>query len=322
MRVVAFVHYYVPFRNCGAETMIHRMLRTLREAGHEVRVYVSDQPEAPPRYTYEGIEVFSVNASMFHREIKRYKPDVLIGQQYESEHVSIAGQRLGIPSVMVVHSGPGTKHSNYIARILKNRKFDLVVFNTNWIVDTLPRVPHSMVLHPPVIAEEHRTTRGDSVTLVNLCEDKGVRTFNELAERMPNLSFLGVEGGYGPQTYKDLPNLDFVYQTDNMRDDVWSRTRVLLMPSVYESYGLAGTEALASGIPVLAHPTPGLMESLGPAGIFIDRDDVDAWQHTLERLQDPEEYRLASARATARSNELDPSQELNDWVTRIEELTR
>jgi glycosyltransferase involved in cell wall biosynthesis len=52
---------------------------------------------------------------------------------------------------------------------------------------------------------------------------------------------------------------------------------VLMVPSVHESYGMAAVEALASGIPVIAHPTPGLREALGDAGTFVDRADVRVW---------------------------------------------
>ncbi|MFE4971343.1 glycosyltransferase [Kitasatospora sp. NPDC056651] len=54
-----------------------------------------------------------------------------------------------------------------------------------------------------------------------------------------------------------------------MRERVYARSRVVLMPSSHESWGRVGVEAFASGIPVIAHPTPGLAECLGHAGIYV-----------------------------------------------------
>jgi glycosyltransferase involved in cell wall biosynthesis len=105
-----------------------------------------------------------------------------------------------------------------------------------------------------------------------------------------------------------------------MRDEVYARTRILLMPSDYESWGRVGVEAVASGIPVIAHPTEGLTESLGPAGTFCDRDNVDVWQKAIEMLDDPAVYRAASRRAKARSKALDPGADLAAWCTAVEEV--
>ncbi|MBQ1163612.1 glycosyltransferase, partial [Streptomyces sp. A73] len=80
---------------------------------------------------------------------------------------------------------------------------------------------------------------------------------------------------------------------EEMAERVYGRTRVLLMPRSYESWGRAGCEALASGIPVEAHPTPGLCESLGEAGVYVDRNDLDGYEAVLRKLlEDPAEYRL------------------------------
>ncbi|MFZ4156354.1 glycosyltransferase [Streptomyces pseudogriseolus] len=76
------------------------------------------------------------------------------------------------------------------------------------------------------------------------------------------------------------------------------------MPSLYESWGRVAIEAFASGIPVIAHPTPGLVESLGDAGIFAYRDDLGAWIHALHALKDPANWTQASLRVRARSIEL------------------
>jgi glycosyltransferase involved in cell wall biosynthesis len=184
------------------------------------------------------------------------------------------------------------------------------------------RPDRMLVVRPPVWPEEYRTTRGDCITLVNCTTTKGVKILEELAERMPERKFLAVKGGYGEQK---PPELDNVIVLDHMpgremRDAVYARTRLLLMPSDYESWGRVGVEAMASGIPVLAHPTEGLTESLAGAGIFCDRGDIGAWQAAIERLDDRSAYRDASRRARARSKALDPTADVAAWCAAVEEV--
>lgn len=62
------------------------------------------------------------------------------------------------------------------------------------------------------------------------------------------------------------------------------------------------------------------MRVLGEAGIFLDRNDPEAWVAVLGKLAETGEYRLASKRAKARSAELDPSAELAAWCDRVEAL--
>ncbi|MFJ3952890.1 glycosyltransferase [Streptomyces libani] len=141
---------------------------------------------------------------------------------------------------------------------------------------------------------------------------------------MPATKFLGVLGAYGdqirpPQTLPNLEIIDHVSGHD-MRERVYARSRVVLMPSSYESWGRVGVEALASGIPVVAHPIPGLAESLGHAGIFADRDDLDSWLSVLATVLEPGAWQQASQRALERSAELDPAADLKLWAEEIEAL--
>ena len=107
-----------------------------------------------------------------------------------------------------------------------------------------------------------------------------------------------------------------------MPDLVWSRTRVLLMPSEAESWGRVGVEALCSGIPVIAHPTLGLLEALGGAGVFVDRDDLVGWAKALADLDNPIEYgmRASAAIMRARQVEAESLADRGQFVARVEGL--
>ena len=118
---------------------------------------------------------------------------------------------------------------------------------------------------------------------------------------------LAVIGGYGPQDVRELPNVEVVPNVpgQRMRDEVYARTKILLMPSEYESWGRVGLEAMCSGIPVVAHPTLGLREALGGAGLFVHRDDVAGWRAALNDLADPITYGMWASAAVQRAREVE-----------------
>jgi len=74
---------------------------------------------------------------------------------------------------------------------------------------------------------------------------------------------------------------------------------------------MVGVEAMSSGIPVIAHPTPGLLESLDYAGIFVDRKDYKGWEDAIRELDDPDEYSRKSELALKRVAELDPNSQID-----------
>jgi glycosyltransferase involved in cell wall biosynthesis len=131
---------------------------------------------------------------------------------------------------------------------------------------------------------------------------------------------MGVIGAHGEQyVRRDLPNVLIQDHTVNMCRDVWARTKILIMPSIYESYGMTGVEACYQGIPVLANPTPGLVESLGGAGWFIDRPDVDSYTQAVENLfADDALWQERSALALTRGSEIDAQAELDQFVRHVE----
>lgn len=259
-------------------------------------------------YEHEGVHVISCYRGRTHISDLVRNADVVISHANDSMHSASLVEAHDTPHVRMAH-GAGHRVDGA----------DLLVFNGEALRAVTPHATPSIVIHPPVAAAEYRTRRRDpnAITLLNCSRDKGVQTAWRLAEQFPDRRFLGVRGHTGSQVAPRARNFEQIPATPDPRQ-VYAQTRILLMPSLYESYGRAGVEAMCSGIPVIAHPTPGLLEALGDAGIFHDRDDVDAWAETVRRLDDPTEYRNASMAAFKRAADLDPTHDLQRFADAVE----
>jgi glycosyltransferase involved in cell wall biosynthesis len=191
---------------------------------------------------------------------------------------------------------------------------DLVVWNTDWVAEDFNYDGLQCIVHPRVDGDRfkfpkgHRKANQEYITLVNLWagsikgqNGKGPEVFYALAERFPDHKFLGVIGGYGEQDIRNLPNVTIQKHTPDMVKDVYAKTKVLLMPSRYESFGRVALEGAFLGIPTIANPTLGLTEALGSGGIYADRDDSAAWAMALEDLLEPDIYKKASDYAKTRA---------------------
>ncbi len=324
-KVLARVHAYPPTHNAGAEWMLHSLLRALVERGHEVTVSLSRYTVQREPYTLDGVRVVPLAADLdLAAEVRRSRVVV--------SHLE------NVPSAGALARGFGSRfvvigHNTFAKSFQDAANAALVVYNSDWMIEQAdayyeshqPAPGRTIRVSPSVLADDYRTTPGDAITLVNLNEAKGGHLFWELAKRMPDHKFLGVRGAYGEQVVPQrIPDnveiLDHV-SGHEMRDAVYARTRVLLMPSAHESWGRVAVELLAAGIPVVAASTPGLSECLAEAGIFAERDDVDAWVEALTALTDPAQWAEASERALARSKALDPAADLAAWCSAVEELT-
>ncbi|MGW7053130.1 glycosyltransferase family 4 protein [Streptomyces sp. NPDC054887] len=306
--------------------MLVSMLRPLVDRGHDVAVWLSRYGKAHEPYEYRGIQVVPLEARLDFAAAVR-KADVLVSHLECVPSTAALARGYSKPVVVICHN---THRPTF--RDMAAGGTALGVFNSQWMRAEaelfLAEYPKSvrpaaeLIVRPPVFAEEYTTKPGKKITLVNCNPEKGGRVLEALARRMPDTEFMAVRGAYGEQVLPDLPNVEIVEHIDGtqMRERVYARTRVLLMPSSYESWGRVGVEALASGIPVVAHPTPGLCESLGEAGIFVDRRDVDGYEAILRKLAAPAEYRLAAKRAKARSAEMDPADDLAAWCDAVEAL--
>lgn len=347
-------HMAVPHHNAGGETTIHAAFRALVNRGHEV--FVACRPHTNEiqfeDYVYEGVSVvrppWNVDAyTWFRQYVSQINPDLLLTHldlTPVAEQLSVDSD---LPLAHFVHNDitPG------FHRVQPN-KCQLAIHNSDWVARSFEykKVP-SVVVHPVIEPERYQCERGDKITFINPTPDKGADTFYALSKALPHREFLVVKSVYGEQIAPpningaNFPNVEVMEHTSDIRE-AFKKSRVVLMPSIYESYGRVAVEAACAGIPAIVHPTEGLLEALGAeqndrsigfarysleehrkrqkwttpkefkggwvsgAGIFCDRNDTESWASQIERLYTDEVYyRSRSDAALKLADSLDPEAE-------------
>ena len=287
MKILAIVHAFPPDHGSGAEWMMHDMAQYMMSEGHDFKLWSTKFPVKD----FNGIKIVDEShlpeCDMIWTHLGQTGRAINLGKQYRK------------PVLHIVHN---TQHMGIIS---VQRKNVYNSFNTWYTFDHLKenysRHPY-IVFHPSVDINHYsvESTR-KAVTLINLNPSKGGHILQELAKRMPDIDFIGVKGSYGDQVVNQPKNVRLYENMEDIRE-VYRQTGILIMPSHYESYGRTAVEAMCSGIPVIANPTPGLLESCGSAGYFADRNKLDEWVGAIREVF--KNYEYWSKRAKLRAEDL------------------
>jgi glycosyltransferase involved in cell wall biosynthesis len=101
----------------------------------------------------------------------------------------------------------------------------------------------------------------------------------------------------------------FVGKQEQM-EDILAIADLFLLPSEYESFGLAALEAMAAGVPVVTSNAGGLTEINipGETGYLADVGDVKTMgQQSIKILRDNEVLKQFKQRAAMHANQFDIS---------------
>lgn len=212
----------------------------------------------------------------------------------------------------------------------------------NAVVPWPPNIVRTAMVRPILHENKIAITesfQGEHITLVNANHNKGVLQFLALADAMPDRKFLGVSpyyGGYADQKFT-LPrpknnNITWVPFNDDVRE-ILKQTRILLMPSYYESFGRIGIEAMYNGIPVVyskpaANPSSpngsseGLHAWIQPVGIPCERDVVSDWISAVQSLDDETAYATKSEESKRHIQAMNLFTEASRIADMVEVFTR
>lgn len=315
MRVLAYLHSYPPQRWLGGELMTSSLLSALAAAGHDVRLLCRTATE---EYERGGVRVLPRKKQSTPAEVGEC--DVFITHPEIASFYYPRISASAVPYIGIVHN-----LSDFTIDGLRRYVPTVTVANAKATANAVLRRTSRQceVIHPPTSVNLVPGMTRRYVTLVNLSREKGGDLFYRLARARPDLDFLGVVGGYGEQIVPaDLPpNVHLLGQSPSM-GLIYSLTRVLLFPSLSETYGMVAAEASVAGAPVLAHRLLGIEEALGDSATWLDRDDDEAWLDALDSLRDEKAWQAAADRSAARGAFLTErtGTDLARWIDLVESV--
>jgi glycosyltransferase involved in cell wall biosynthesis len=97
----------------------------------------------------------------------------------------------------------------------------------------------------------------------------------------------------------------------------------VVLPSLFEGFGLPALEALACGAPLLAANATSLPEVTGDAALLLDPHDPDAWAAAMRRaLRDPDLRADLARRGPARAAQFTWARTAEETLAVLEEAGR
>jgi glycosyltransferase involved in cell wall biosynthesis len=329
MKFVFFAQYMPD--PCGAFFHDIALAKELQRRGHGVHFVTTNRKNMPIRGVYRGLNwTFYSNA-----EAEMQGASIWMSPHYPFlQLVRRLNENFRKPLVITMHFGENTESvvqntsgswaeflwivSGHICEYVKAKVLISPLFKA------VESVRPIMLEHEIKFQERGTLPEGECITLVNANVLKGAALFFELAKRFPTKKFLGVRPYYNivkvPEIY---PNIEWMDIQDDIRT-VMRRTKILLVPSKYESWGRVAFEAMYNGIPVVysapmdslnserraSGSTEGMDEWIAGSQFKCDYFNIEEWEDALNALDDPDTYKEYSDKAYDRTYSMEVFQDI------------
>ena len=321
--VLAVVPFYLPYPG-GAEKSMHEMLRRLVLRGFEAEVLVpitDPAKNAPSVDTIDDITVRRLSVEDWFVAVERLArtSDLVL---FTLAHIFRSWFAMRLDKALRPFSGKtayfirGLDPSDYYAAAL-------VVANSVAVMEKVPeRVGVQMVLLTPPVASPRLfpDVPRRFVTIINPASFKGGGLFLDLARRLPRVPFVAQLGRSAPVPgLRDFPNIEVRTPIPEL-DELYARTRVLLMPSENEPFGRVAIEGALAGCLLLLHGAGGLREVPVPNFCFVDGLSPDVWERRLVQLLEATEVSMARMVRAIRGSAENYDPGWHEFVTRLTAL--
>jgi hypothetical protein len=335
MKIVFFANFMPD--PCGAFFHDIAIAKELQRRGHGVTFVVVSKPKAERQGVYRGIpwkhytiagnemngsNMFSCPHFPFLGFVRklneRFQKPMLVTMHFGEDTTQMLQPRGKWAEILWIVSDHITRH---ITSTLQLPSFKSVESTRPLMLENEIKFNIRGVLPP-----------GDCITLVNANILKGLPIFIALAQKFPERKFLGIRPYYNKiNVPENIKNIEWMDIQDDVRN-ILVRTRIMLVPSMYESWGRVAFESMYNGIPVLhtkpfdradsrARPsgsTEGMQEWIKGTQFSCSFDDIEEWANAIRSLDDPETYASYSQKAYDRTYEMNV---FNDFPAIEQKLT-
>lgn len=159
--------------------------------------------------------------------------------------------------------------------------------------------------------DSERDERYDAVFLGRIAEEKGIfdllKAWKKVVAKIPSAHLLligGFEKKIEEKLHRTLQALQLRqnvtssgFVSDKKVAQLLASSKIFVLPSRAEGFGLAAAEAMAAGLPCILSNLPALKENFQPAALFVEPENVgELTQAILALLSDPEKHRRLEKR--------------------------
>lgn len=312
IKILCYLKLYALKNKSGGELYLHYLLKQIKERYNEkveIKVLLPENEEIK-HFVYDGIDIYETNEINSLDYIKHC--DVLITQLDFAPQSLEIGLKLNKKCILILHC-----HLSEYDKFIYNDKV-LKIINSKNIYNLIKKenknreINNYFIIYP--FTDFYKYNKHcmeikdrEYITLVNPQRIKGGDVFLQLIKKFPNKKFLLVEGGYYPHLqelhrFKNLPNCHLVKNTDNMIDDVYNKSKIVLMPSRWDTWGMVASESRAMGIPCICNKNcEGLVENMGKVNLYgitpnedANENNIDSYINLINLLDHKETYILWS----------------------------
>lgn len=296
---IAFLSYHSGTVSRGVETFVDKFSNILTHLGHKITVFQGSPNQKKSIYKTVVIEAGNIK-EFTKKTLSQISLDTEIifptNGRWQSLLCKIWSIRNKKKMVISGQSGPGIDDRINLWTF-PDAFVVLTEFQENWARRANPFVKISKIPNGVNLEKFNSQVKKINISLpkpIILCvaalyPEKRNDLIIKAVSKMEKGSLLLVGKGPEEENYKKLASellpgrFEIISQPHDQMPSVYQSADLFTFATVpWESFGIVLIEAMASDLPVVATDDPIRREIVGPAGVFVDVTDTDAYAKSLE----------------------------------------